>query len=36
MTRRDEIAAGLEAVRGRIAAACADAGATPTRSGWSW
>src|SRR5690242_17358397 len=28
-TRRDEIAAGLETVRGRIAAACADAGRDP-------
>ena len=29
MSRRDEIAANLEAVRGRIAAACADAGRAP-------
>ena len=29
MSRRDEVAAGLETVRGRIAAACADAGRDP-------
>lgn len=29
MTRRDEIAAGLDRVRGRISAACADAGRDP-------
>ena len=37
MSRRDEIEAGLAPVRGRIAAACADAGRDArTRSGWSW